>query len=106
MRLRVAAIRERLEQEHVVASYRLHDRRRLRVVHPHRLLAEHMLPGLGGRHRPLSVHGMRQPDEDDVDRGVRHHGVVSAVPREFELGRECGRAFDGAAADVRQLPIP
>ena len=77
----------------------LDDRLGLREVHRERLLAQHVLAGLGGRDRPARVQRVRRRDVDGVDLVVREQSLVAAVRADVP---EPGDARAVAAGDGDQ----
>ena len=100
---RMAAVHERLHQEHVVLARRVHDGHRLGVVDGQRLLAQDVLAGLGRLDGPLGVHRVGGGDVDGLHLRVRQQGLVSGVAAgDGELvGERVGRLLPAAAHGVQ-----
>jgi hypothetical protein len=89
---------ECLKEEHVVAPNRVNDLRCVGVVHGHRLLAQHMLAGVGRTDRPLPVPWVMRCDVHDVDIPIAHQAAVARmVVRDVEFRGE-SRSTLGVAA--------
>ena len=80
LRLRVAAVHERLHQEHVAAPRRLHHGHGVGLVKGHRLLAQDVLARLGAPYSPLGVHRVGRRDVDGVDVRIVHQRLVAPMP--------------------------
>ena len=103
-RLRVAAIHERLHQEHVVGRRGVNHRRRLQVVHGDRLLHQQVLARLRRLDRPLGVCRVDGAEIDRVDPVVGEQLLVAVVPpaNRKEVGQRIGPVT--AAARHRRDP--
>ena len=78
-RLRVVAPHERLGQDPPGALGGVERGLHLLGMARHRLLAEHVLPGLDGPDRPLAMHRVRQRHIDGLDLRVGEHVLIRAV---------------------------
>lgn len=97
-RLRLEPVRVALQQHDTVLARRAEHGLRLGQREGERLLAQHVLAGLGGVHRPGRVQAVGQRDVDGVDFGVGEQRLVAAVvARDAVRGGE-GRRRLGAPA--------
>ena len=96
--LRVQAVHEGLAEEGPGLARRVDHRVGLPGGEPERLLAQHVLAGLGGLDRPLGVARVRRRDVDRLDLGVgeqrlvaREHAGAGELLARTRGGRGCGR---------------
>ena len=78
-RHRVSAVHERLHEETVIALGGIHHRHHLRMVQPHRLLAQHRLASFKRLDGPLRVLWVRWGDVDRIHVDVVEQGLVAPV---------------------------
>ena len=93
--VRLGHVRIALAQDHLVAARGVEHRLGLGRRHGDRLLAQHVLAGLGGADRPFGVHAVGQRDVDRIDVADR-----PAAPRSCRARAGC------AARARRRRPCP
>ena len=96
LRLRMAAVHERLHQKHVVPPRRLDDGHRFAVVDGDRFLAEDVLARLRATDRPLGVSWVRVGNINGLDRRISQQRLVGSMAgggRQAELLAEADGAF-------------